>query len=307
MKRREHYRYDYKNKINYLITTTLFFVASLVALSIFYYNAQKINEINLWIIKLGGVLILLSLFFTIKFGWRLGKEIINLLKRQKNWLKYLIIILIILLLWQSYVHKDTLFNPVLKVYNKTNFSLFLPISFGNLTLESNSNNQSEGSNTNKGIFNDIGTFFTGPKIDDTWVHNFISIINNDRAHPLKESNMLNSIAEKRFNKMMENPYISHYGADVYNVGEVIFYPEGNTEQAFAEDIQQTAPLHWDLLMDSSLSIYGYHIEEGPNIVIVGSCSTTEIPGPNIDVEEFFRQRGCTTERQNSLWLVIDMS
>src|SRR3989338_11330168 len=103
-----------------------------------------------WIIKLGRVLILTSLFFAIKFGWRLGKEGINILKRQKNWLKYLIIILIIFLLWQAYTNKDTVLNPVFDTYDKTNFSLFAPISFGNFSFESDSSPSNTYSNTNKG-------------------------------------------------------------------------------------------------------------------------------------------------------------
>jgi len=140
LKRREHHRYDYGGRTNYLITTILIFVASIVGFNIFYSNATKLNEINLWIIKFGGVLILTSLFFAIKFGWRLGKEGINILKRQRNWLKYMIIILIIFLLWQSYTNKDTVLNPVFDIYNKTNFSLFAPISFESLSPDSYSNN-----------------------------------------------------------------------------------------------------------------------------------------------------------------------
>jgi len=159
-------------------------------------------------------------------------------------------------------------------------------------------------------FSNVSSFFTGPKIDSNWVHNFISIINTERTKKglatLKESNDLDNIANARFKKMMENPMISHYGADEYNVGEVVFYPTGSTEQEYADSIQKTAQLHWDLLMYPSFSAYGYHIEEGPTIVIINSCLTTEIPGPNINIEDFFRRQGCTTEVQNSTWLVIDM-
>ena len=63
LKRREHHKYDYERRTSYLITTILIFVASLVGFSIFYSNATKLNEIELWIIKLGGVLILTSLFY----------------------------------------------------------------------------------------------------------------------------------------------------------------------------------------------------------------------------------------------------
>lgn len=139
LRKREHHKYDFRNRTNYLIITILIFVASIIGCLIFYSNAQKLNEINLWIIKLGGILILTSLFFVIKYGWRMIKEIVNIIKRQKNGIKYLVIILIIILLWQAYSNKDTILNPVLERYNKINLSLFKPINFENLNLEDSSN------------------------------------------------------------------------------------------------------------------------------------------------------------------------
>jgi len=134
LKKREHYRYNYKKRTNYIITTILLFLVSLVGFSIFYSNVQRLNEINLWMIKLGGVLLLTSSFFIIKYGWRIIKELINLLKRQRNWLKYLIIILIIFLLWQAYDNKDTILNPVFEIYDETNFSIFSPLNFDDLSV-----------------------------------------------------------------------------------------------------------------------------------------------------------------------------
>lgn len=131
---REYHKYNYGTKLNYLITTILFFAVSIVGFSIFYYDAEKLNQINLWIIHLGGVLILLTLFFVIRFGWKLIKEIINIFKRQKNWLKYIIILFTIFFLWQAYSNKEIILNPVFDMYNNTNFSLFNPINFGNITL-----------------------------------------------------------------------------------------------------------------------------------------------------------------------------
>jgi len=309
LNRREHHPYYLKGRLNYIITTILIFIIALVGFSIFYSNATKLNNINLWIIKLSGVLILISLFFIVKYGRKIIKEVFNFFKRQRNWLKYLIIILILLLLWQVYSHKNEILDPVFEIYDKTNFTFFTPISLSDLSFNL-ANNPTD--NSSSGIsLSDIGSFFTGPEIDDAWVHNFMSVVNSERTkrglHSMQELEQLNTIATSRFIKMMENPFISHYGADAYNVGEVVFYPEGSTEKAYAEDIQLTAPLHWDLLMSPMFSRYGYHIEKGETIQIIGLCSTTEIPGPNIDVKEFFRQNGCQTTTEDSIWLVIDMT
>ena len=107
--------------------------------------------------------------------------------------------------------------------------------------------------------------------------------------------------------MMEQPFISHYGADEYNVGEVIYYPDGKTEQEEADDIKATANLHWENMMTPSYTHYGYHIEEGQTLSVYEPCSITEIVGANVNEKEFFQQHGCRTEVTDSIWLVIDMS
>ena len=107
--------------------------------------------------------------------------------------------------------------------------------------------------------------------------------------------------------MVENPEISHYGIVTYNVGEEVLYPAGFTPQNYITNVQNTAPLHWQGLVNPMFSYYGYYIGSGPTVGITGSCPTTEIPGPNINVTEFFQQQGCQTEMMTSTWLVIDMN
>lgn len=297
--------YSYSKRFDYFLGLLIKLIISIVAFIIINTNITKLNEIILGIIKLGSVLLLISLFFIIRYSYFIIKEVFNWHSRQRRWIKYVIVIIILLFVWYAYENRDNFFNPVIKVYNKTNFSLMYPLSFQKLNLTGITKD-------NKTIqYRDIEALITGPSIDEEWVHNFISLINEHRSKrgysTLKETSGLNSIAEKRFNKMMENPMITHYGAEQYNVGEVVFYPEGFSEEDYVLDIQKSAPLHWDLLIDSMFSTYGYHIGEGETVGITGYCSTTELPGPNIDVEEFFKQRGCSTTRMKSTWLVIDMS
>lgn len=213
LKKREHYKYDFERRANYLITTILIFIASLVGFSIFYSNATKLNEIELWIIKLGGVLILASLFFAIKFGWRLGKEGINILKRQRNWLKYLIIILVIFLLWQGYTNKDTVLNPVFDVYNQTNFSLFAPVSFGNFSFESDyssptinrqiPSSSDSGGKSGSSSNRDVGLI----------EQEILVLVNEERqrygARELTAKSNLNSFARSWSDKMISQNFFEH--------------------------------------------------------------------------------------------------
>ena len=157
---REHHKYDWHGRLTCLVTTALIFVASIVALRIFYFNANELNTIKLWIIKLAGILLLISLFFIIKYGWKLIEEVPNILKRQKNWLKYLVILIVLILLWQAYNHKTDVLNPVFDAYNKTNFSLFVPINFGNFSFDSTTSSSPSYVNTNK-TNTGMGGFISG--------------------------------------------------------------------------------------------------------------------------------------------------
>jgi uncharacterized protein YkwD len=233
LKKREHYKYNFERRANYLITTILIFVAPIVGFSIFYSNATKLNGIELWIIKLGGVLILISLFFAIKFGWRLGKEGINILKRQRNWLKYLVIILIILLLWQGYTNRDNILNPAFDTYNKTNFSLFTPISLGNFSFEIDSDSGSSSS-SNSGR----GWLGGGSNRDINLIEQEILVLVNEErqrsgARTLISKTHLDSFARSWSNKMISQNFFEHSNLN-------FAYPS-----IAGENIGET-PIHYDV-------------------------------------------------------------
>jgi len=146
---RNHRRYDYSKKINYIGSIILKLVISLVALIILYSNIKELNEIKIWFILLGGTLLLVSAFFFLKYGWKFLKEVGNWFKRQRNWLKFIVVILIFILLWQAYTNKETVLNPILDKYHEINFSLFMPVNFGNLSTESDGTTFSNWKNSLK--------------------------------------------------------------------------------------------------------------------------------------------------------------
>lgn len=152
---------------------------------------------------------------------------------------------------------------------------------------------------------------TTSEINSQWVSTFMSVVNAQRQQsglrPLVESQALDNTAKTRFDTMITHYQISHYGATGLNIGEVVFYPDGYSPQDYAINLQNTAPLHWQLLLDPQLGVYGYHVETGPTVEILGSCSVSEIPGPDIDEVQFFQQHGCQTTSGNATWLVIDLN
>jgi len=162
-----------------------------------------------------------------------------------------------------------------------------------------------------------------PTINSTWVFQFFSIVNQYRqstgAPPLQYCPWLDNFAHIRFETMIQNPAISHYGFDQdYNeylsqyqdflsVGEEVLYPNGYTPKDYVQYMQSNAPIHWEGLLNSNYMYYGYYIGYGPTYAIIGSCSVTEIPGPNINVPQYLQSHGCSVDIENDTWLVIELS
>ena len=131
---REHHPYKWKQRFNYLLTLVAIFSFSIVAYNVFYANIESLYGIKLWIINLGGILLLASLFFMIKYSWKILKEIPNIIKRQKNWIRWLIIIFLIFGAWQIYQNKEAALNPLIDYKENTNFSYFNPLNLGNFSF-----------------------------------------------------------------------------------------------------------------------------------------------------------------------------
>jgi len=164
--------------------------------------------------------------------------------------------------------------------------------------------------------------YTQPTINSTWVFQFFSIVNQYRqstgAPPLQYCPWLDNFAHIRFETMIQNPVISHYGFDQdYNeylsqyqdflsVSEEVLYPDGYTPKDYVQLLQSEAPIHWNGLLDYNYMYYGYYIGYGPTYAIIGSCPVTEIVG-SIDVPQYFQSHGCSVELENDTWLVIELS
>lgn len=280
LNRREHHAYDYERRFSYLIETILILAASIVGFAIFYTNTQKLNSIDIWIIRLSGVLILVSLFFTIKYSWRLLNEIGNWFKRQRNWLKYIIIILFIVLLWQAYSHKDSILNPVFDIYNKTNFTLFMPINLGNISFDSYSNQPNQISTNNK---NPSSTSSGGGWFDEITDRNvevieqeILRLVNEERARngarALVEETNLNTYARSWSDKMISGGFFEHSNLNFLyssiageNIGETpIHYNVVGCGSTYSNDAMAecfvsgwiSSPGHHENMVSKSFSMTG---------------------------------------------------
>lgn len=208
---REHHKYNFKRRHRYVTNILLGSLISIVAFIIIYTNIEKLNEIKLWIIKFGSALLLVSLFYSIKYGWKVLKEIYNYFRRERNWVRYLIIIGILFLLWNSYVNKDTILNPVFEFNDKTDYSILMPLSFDNLDLNTGTNTEEK---SNGGILQGIKDTFKPEDRDVKSIEQEILVlVNKERANynarDLTSKSHLDSFARSWSDKMISENFFEH--------------------------------------------------------------------------------------------------
>jgi hypothetical protein len=126
--KRDHWEYNFNKRKKYLSKIIPILSLSILGLFFFYSRADQFNQISLWIFNLGGILILTSLFFAIKYGLDFFKETHNFYKRQKKWIKILIIFILLILIWQGFSNGQILTEKVKTSYSRIEFSLLSPFS-----------------------------------------------------------------------------------------------------------------------------------------------------------------------------------
>lgn len=161
---------------------------------------------------------------------------------------------------------------------------------------------------------------TNYSVNSQWVAQFMNDTNSYRPNaPLAYEPSLDNFSQLRFNSMVQNYVISHYGFDQdvsayfantqvqIAVGEVVYFPTGHSPSDYLSYVEETSPGHWQVMMDSAYHYYGYYIGIGPTYQINQNCPDGEIPGPNINITRYLVAEGCTYTITNSTWLVIDFS
>jgi len=160
-----------------------------------------------------------------------------------------------------------------------------------------------------------------PAINAQWVHEFFGNLSATReangAGPLTETQQLDNFASLRFNDLVAHYQITHYGYDQDFTSyfgayggvagtEEYFYPSGHTPSDFVSYLQQSAPAHYQGLIDGTYSHYGFYIGSGPVYNIYGSCPATEIVG-SVNQTQFFEQNGCNFSVGQTIWLVVELT
>jgi len=174
-----------------------------------------------------------------------------------------------------------------------------------------------GTNTNTGS-NPIGNIISaiqGPTINAQWVSQFIADLNTYRSVPLTESSTLDTFAKERFNTLVANYQISHYGyaeafdsffaSQAISGTEEYFYPNESPSD-YVTYIQDSAPTHWQGLIDSTYTQYGYYLGTGPVYEIYQPCPVSEIVG-SVNETQLLQQNGCSFTIGTATYFVIELT
>ncbi len=214
---REYQEYRDSRFKNYVFPLLIKFIVSLIAIIIIYSNLKKFNDVSLWIIKLGSTLFLIALFFLIKYSIKILSEIWNWTKRQRNWLKYLIVIFLLILLWQVYANRTTVLNPLFDYYNQTNFSVFFPLDIKNFTWKDKAS-FNYGEDKKITVPTSIKATMDVSKMESK----ILVLVNNERANngarTLISTSYMSDLARKHSQRMINEDFFEH---STYNLGENI--------------------------------------------------------------------------------------
>ena len=128
----------------------LFKIAVGLAFSIFFVilftkKATNINQANLWAFNLGGVLLIVACIFLIIYSFKTFKEIWNFFIRQRRWIKIIVYIVIMILIWQAFTNNDFIVNPVKNAFEDKDFSKLSPLNLSGVNFTESSNEEKESS------------------------------------------------------------------------------------------------------------------------------------------------------------------
>ena len=119
---------------NVFVHDVLKFVGFLLIFLIIYNNIDKLNQINIWIIKLGSILLLVSLFFVLRKAWHLGVNLKYWFRGFNHGTKLLIGLFIVLLLLMAYFNQEKVISGVTNSYDKIKFNSFNPVKLEALNI-----------------------------------------------------------------------------------------------------------------------------------------------------------------------------
>ncbi len=114
-------------RVERLITDSIVEFILVILIKIIYVNLSPLNEYQFIFIKFGSALILVVLFFAMKYAYRIVRNIYYGFHGLPNGVKMLIWLLIAFLVWKAYSDQSAYVNPLLDKIEHLNISIFNPL------------------------------------------------------------------------------------------------------------------------------------------------------------------------------------
>ncbi len=129
-----------KNHPNSRLNKTVFihdllkFIGLILVFLIIYNNLDKLNSINIWIIRLGSVILIVFSYLVIRKGWHLGLNLKYWFRGFNNGTKIIIGMIIVLILLIAFLNQDKVISDITNAYNEIRFSSFTPVNLDSLNI-----------------------------------------------------------------------------------------------------------------------------------------------------------------------------
>jgi len=157
--------------------------------------------------------------------------------------------------------------------------------------------------------------YPGVGLNSHWVATFIQTLDQLRnGSLLAENKTLDEFAAFRFDTARSQyqisdynftyDYIRFFGSAKPAVLEEILYPLGKDPTTYPGYLKSTALEHYTDLLNSAYSKYGYFFGTGPAVEVGPGCTATEVPGPNINLEQWATSHGCTYVIADEVWFIL---
>lgn len=117
-----------KHHLKGLLKNSIVTGALILLFIILLTNKDSLNEITLWIIQLGGLLLLINFLFIIKYGYKVIKYLYRTFGHSRNHLKIVGIIILLILLLFAFVNRESLFDDLITEYKSFDKSVINPFA-----------------------------------------------------------------------------------------------------------------------------------------------------------------------------------
>ncbi len=124
------------------ISGSILLLALIICLVIIYTKVEELNKIVLWALPLGAILFAINVLFIIWVLWASLKRIARWYEQERNWVRYLIFALFMILLIMGFLNGGWIAANIVGHMNEINVTKIFPINRSNEMIK-NSENLSE--------------------------------------------------------------------------------------------------------------------------------------------------------------------